>query len=488
MEGRQPPKFRVSPEYQNPADALAEQKKAGRPTVLNIHFPGTGNPLESGGPNYTAMKELEQQGAAAIYFHGVGADTDIGPVQNAEDTLAIERKESKGFFKGLFSTREGGFGVSDPEVSAAEFEGFAKAGGLFAGAGEFTSNRRVMAALAQMEHDGILPERLFLSGYSRGAVNCVSLANEIYRQYGTRITIDLCLVDPVPGPGHRKDLMQQIVPPNVTTFNCLYAAVTIPPVGVLGKLIDYIADEAIDINRFIITNPYTTVTSYSVPNSTHQNICLAPEVAYAVTQMTYAANQKDSNLTVREVRDNTEKRLLQRGRTLEDIGLNEAGPFNPKDMTGHGVREKSHFYKVSGITKLCSAKMAQAINSFRGNFDRNFQPQNIPADQGQQALRFNEDRLNTPVLRKNFLLCCREIEQYIMEKNNLQDKAKKPDADRMTKIIAAKQLKAALCGEGTLDKEQIDALKSSPALNKLMKRYEDVMPPELRAPAKAPKR
>jgi hypothetical protein len=132
--------------------------------------------------------------------------------------------------------------------------------------------------------------------------------------------------------------------------------------------------------------------------------------------------------------------------------------------------------------------MAQVLNSIRANFDSNFHPQNIPADQGQQPLRFNEDRLNTPELRKNFLLCCRELEQYIMEKENLQDKAKKPDADRMTKIIAAKQLKEALCGEGTLDKEQIAALKSSPTLSKLMKRYEDVMPPELRAPAKAPKR
>ena len=64
------------------------------------------------------------------------------------------------------------------------------------------------------ENDGILPSEVNLQGFSRGADNCVRLANIIYLLY-PEIKVNLFLIDPVPGPGRIDDPESFYMPPNI---------------------------------------------------------------------------------------------------------------------------------------------------------------------------------------------------------------------------------------------------------------------------------
>ncbi len=64
------------------------------------------------------------------------------------------------------------------------------------------------------QNNGVLPKELNLQGFSRGADNCVRLANIIYAMHPS-IKINLFLVDPVPGGDRRDDPESYHVPPSV---------------------------------------------------------------------------------------------------------------------------------------------------------------------------------------------------------------------------------------------------------------------------------
>lgn len=67
------------------------------------------------------------------------------------------------------------------------------------------------------QNGGELPTEVNLQGFSRGADNCVRLANIIYLLY-PEIKVNLFLIDPVPGPGRQDDPESYYMPPNIN--NC----------------------------------------------------------------------------------------------------------------------------------------------------------------------------------------------------------------------------------------------------------------------------
>ncbi len=71
------------------------------------------------------------------------------------------------------------------------------------------------------KNDGSIPKTLNLKGYSRGADACIRLANRIYESY-PQIEVNMFLLDPVPGPYHRKDDGSFIIPGNVKLLNVTY--------------------------------------------------------------------------------------------------------------------------------------------------------------------------------------------------------------------------------------------------------------------------
>ena len=58
-----------------------------------------------------------------------------------------------------------------------------------------------MYLLEQANQKGKLPERVVLTGHSRGAAAQILLARKIYLKYGDKIKITMNVSDPVPGPG-----------------------------------------------------------------------------------------------------------------------------------------------------------------------------------------------------------------------------------------------------------------------------------------------
>ena len=64
---------------------------------------------------------------------------------------------------------------------------------------------------------GVVPETLNLQGFSRGADNCVRFANIINRLHPS-IKVNICIIDPVPGPFRRDHPDSFIIPKNVQDF------------------------------------------------------------------------------------------------------------------------------------------------------------------------------------------------------------------------------------------------------------------------------
>jgi|GEM_PF-3489095 len=127
-------------------------------------------------------------------------------------------------------------------------------------------------------NDGEIPKELSLQGFSRGADNCVRLANVIYLLY-PEIKINLFLIDPVPGPGRRDDPESYHIPPSVN--NC-HVSLMInehrPPF------------EPQHNGRYVFINPETRVAYHYVPGrhgaglTTRDNTVITPAVSQVLVQ------------------------------------------------------------------------------------------------------------------------------------------------------------------------------------------------------------
>jgi len=67
------------------------------------------------------------------------------------------------------------------------------------------------------DNEGVLPKRINLQGFSRGADACVRMAN-VLNQLHPDIEVNLFLIDQVPGPGRRDDPHSYTIPGNVKQF------------------------------------------------------------------------------------------------------------------------------------------------------------------------------------------------------------------------------------------------------------------------------
>lgn len=128
------------------------------------------------------------------------------------------------------------------------------------------------------KNNGELPKELSLQGFSRGADNCVRLANMIYQLHPS-IKINLFLVDPVPGPGRRDDPDSYYLPPSVQ--DCQINLM-------LNEHRNPYDPQHED--RYVFTNPNTRVAFNYLPGrhgaglSTRAGSKLTPEVSQTLVQ------------------------------------------------------------------------------------------------------------------------------------------------------------------------------------------------------------
>jgi hypothetical protein len=103
------------------------------------------------------------------------------------------------------------------------------------------------------QNGGVVPTTINLQGFSRGADNCIRLANIIYLMYPD-IKINLFLVDPVPGPWRRDDPESYHLPPNIN--NCQ-----------INLMLDehHTAFKPQHSDRYSFSNPNTRVAFHYLP-------------------------------------------------------------------------------------------------------------------------------------------------------------------------------------------------------------------------------
>ena len=121
---------------------------------------------------------------------------------------------------------------------------------LITGEGGKENITHCMYLLEQAELKSQLPNRIVLTGHSRGAATTLELAKEIYLKYGDKVKITMNLSDPVPG-----DLIgrtEAVVPPNVDSLVIIYASKEIKP-----------GFQPIDINHLHFDPTKTTVTAFA---------------------------------------------------------------------------------------------------------------------------------------------------------------------------------------------------------------------------------
>lgn len=218
--------------------------------ILSVHIPGTGGSATDNFPTRFALDQLRHQhDIPLIELEGAGSGI------NAPNIAYRQKRSVGGWFSGsLVSSSQ-----SDAEETnhfignlASQTDTGALGAGFLQGAGEHENNELILNLLEELKKEGKLPEEMVLSGHSRGAINAIYLANEIYARYGNTIKLHLVLTDPVPGPFHEMEWKKRVIPPSVKTFTAFYAED--------HENLFFIPH---DLSRLTFCSPDTIVTTYS---------------------------------------------------------------------------------------------------------------------------------------------------------------------------------------------------------------------------------
>lgn len=336
--------------YQGIKKAILERKARFQKAVLNIHIPGTGGRLKAMYPTCEAILVLQKNLATeklpelpVFFCEGVGLMPEAGylaPALTSPYTLEAEKKATPArlweSFSGIVTFKSEGY------ATMGDFP--AMVVGTATGAGKETQNKRLINALLALQQDNALPDEVFLAGHSRGAINCISLSNDIYIVFGIQVKVHLALTDPVPGRANGiKKRDERILPPNVVSVVIFYAQDEVKPF--------YTAN---DWTRLIVTNPKTTITSYALPGD---HITALSVAYFPLHCMTHAANGLESLIGVME-------------KTLDVEQMVGAKKSN---------RKGSQFFKRTEIHPVCRGYICEAHLKIREHIEKDYSRANEPS-------------------------------------------------------------------------------------------------------------
>ncbi len=165
---------------------------------LNIHFCGTSmKPTRQGTASLGAIRKFDE--TKFLVLSGVGAEsvTKNNKSYLTPGTFYVDQQLNQK--ERLFSL-------------GASFFSFA---GLVWGAGEDDNITYAMRHIDNIMADKTGSVVMNLSGYSRGGTGAIRLANAIYQKYGTRIQLNLFLIDPNAGYGRQDSQRKKNIPRNV---------------------------------------------------------------------------------------------------------------------------------------------------------------------------------------------------------------------------------------------------------------------------------
>lgn len=340
--------------------------------LLNIYINGTGckdNDLSYAGraafdqlEQYLELKD-EAHSVPMIFLGGVaGSGKDyVPPVMRDLHTLENKPMSTVSWL-GKIAKATVSF---NPEDWACLSKDTAFVFGKVMGTGLSNNCQLILNTLQALANDSLLPEIIFLSGYSRGAINCISVADEIYRVYGQKIKVNLCLVDPVPGPFHNgiDYIGEKVIAPNVLSFTCFYAPDE--------QRSFYIAN---DLTRLVFANPTTTITALAIPESDHLSIV---RTNGNLDTLAYSRNENTSSIEQTIVGLNPVAWAINKltfainGYDYDD----GRGPitwdslFDQQKIVGTGPRKNSIFYQSTALNDGCSLQFNHALSEIRNALD-----------------------------------------------------------------------------------------------------------------------
>lgn len=168
----------------------------------------------------------------------------------------------------------------DPQLANEQMRKFRNAMKQLSGEGVESSIMEATTYIEEViaQNGDVLPKELNLQGFSRGADNCVRLANIIYLLHPS-IKINLFLVDPVPGPDRRDDPESYHVPPSVQ-----HAQITL----MLNEHKPFFDPQHPD--RYVFMNPKTRVAFNYLPGrhgaalATKEGMAVCPPESQILTQ------------------------------------------------------------------------------------------------------------------------------------------------------------------------------------------------------------
>ena len=179
------------------------------------------------------------------------------------------------------------------------------------------------------QNAGVLPKEISLQGFSRGADNCVRLANTIYKLHPD-IKINLFLVDPVPGPGRLDNPESYHIPPSVQ--DCQIALM-------LNEHKRGFEPQHPD--RYVFTNPKTKVAFQYLPGRhgaglvTRDNFDLTPAVSQTLLQDSLLKYHIEHELLPRDATNEYSHHLVKRGVYGPRKLASPQKPLSNKERFGH---------------------------------------------------------------------------------------------------------------------------------------------------------
>ena len=178
--------------------------------LLNINFCGTG--MEATRPGLASVQAIKQFENRLI-LSGVGAPSGFDETNN-------EHYPTPGTFyvDEQLKRQPRSYWLNDPMVVLQQGAGIAW------GAGE-RDNFALAMTHVQQKMTGIAAHEsvhINVSGYSRGAASALHFANKIYKEYGRRIKINLCLIDPNAGPGLQFNQYKRNIPSTVLNMYVIF--------------------------------------------------------------------------------------------------------------------------------------------------------------------------------------------------------------------------------------------------------------------------
>lgn len=313
------------------------------PITCSLFFLGTSHHRENHRGRYDIINQF--------YKNATEDDTHAkrlfdGPGGTADEALHAQQHPTPGHYKvDFFDNRK----VLSEQMESANriLKKLKIAGGLVLGDGIENNIIESIQYLYYLESQGKMPERVNLYGFSRGGYTAIVLAHVIEEIF-PEIQVNLCLVDPVPGPNAINRDISTVIPRNVEHMTSVLMLDEVTP-----------GFTPLDQEHLILANPMKTSVNYQVYHGTHGAACYSKE------------KQSKTHATPTLAHDTLYKFARRYGTKLHQNKMPPRG--YKKSNSEYYEKESAYQYGMSNTERLIEyEKMCYFQDNYRSNKEKIF--------------------------------------------------------------------------------------------------------------------